>query len=100
MTKYQVDFLEIAENELIEAIEYYNNQSEGLGYELAFEVQKTIERIVQFPDAWPKLSQRTRRCRCKRFPYGVVYQIRQEAILIIAILHLHRKPSYWKNRNI
>ncbi len=94
----KVDFLSIAETELNEAIEYYNKQSEGLGFEFAYEVQKTIERIIWFPEAWPKLSNRTRRCRCKRFPYGVIYQIRQVLILIAAIMHLHRKPNYWKDR--
>lgn len=47
----KVDFLSIAEIELNEAIDYYNKQSEGLGFELAYEIQKTIERIIQFPDA-------------------------------------------------
>ena len=95
----KVDFLSIAEIELNDAIDYYNEQSEGLGFELAYEVQKTIERIIHFPEAWFKLSKRTRRCRCKRFPYGVIYQIRQDFILIVAIMHLHRNPGYWKLRN-
>jgi hypothetical protein len=94
----KVDFLSIAEMELKSAIDYYNEQSEGLGFELAYEVRKTIERIIQFLDAWPKLSKRTRRCRCKRFPYGVIYQIRENLILIIAVMHLHKKPGYWKDR--
>ena len=96
----KVDFLLIAEIELKSAIDYYNEQSEGLGFELAYEVQKTIERIIQFPDAWPKVSKRTRRCRCKRFPYGVIYQIREDLILIIAVMHLHKKPGYWKDKII
>lgn len=94
----KVDFLSIAEIELNEAVDYYNKQSEGLGFELAYEVQKTIERIIRFPEAWTRLSKRTRKCRCKRFPYGVVYHQKGDLILILAIMHLHRKPNYWKDR--
>ena len=79
--------------ELIDASSYYNIQSEGLGFEFAAEVKKTIERIIQHPEAWTKLSKRTRRCRTNRFPYGVIYQIKEETILIVAVMHLSRDPQ-------
>ena len=84
--------------EFEKAIAYYNMQSEGLGFEFAVEVRKTLERIVQYPEAWPNLSIRTRRCRTNRFPYGIIYQIRTETILIVAIMHLGRDPQKWKSR--
>ena len=76
-----VEFLEPAENELKEAISYYNEQNEGLGFEFALEVQKTIERISQYPDAWTELSKRTRRCRCNRFPYGIIYYLKDDLLV-------------------
>jgi len=94
----KVAFLPPAESELAEAVSYYNAQSEGLGYELAAEIKKTLERIIRYPDAWPLLSKRTRRCRTKRFPYGVIYQSRPNLLLIVAIMHLSRHPETWKSR--
>lgn len=84
-----ITFLDSAEAEFIETILYYNEQSEGLGYEFAAEVKRTISRIANYPEAWTTLSKRTRRCRTNRFPYGIVYQIREDKILIVAIMHLH-----------
>jgi hypothetical protein len=92
------EFLEPAQIELEEEVRYFNEQRMGLGYEFAREVADTITRILRYPEAWAKLSKRTRRCRTKRFPYGVIYQIRDNKILIVAIAHLRRKPFYWRDR--
>ena len=94
----RVEFLSAAEAELADAVSYYNGQSEGLGYEFAAEIKQTIARILQFPDAWAQLSVRTRPCRTKRFPYAVVYQIRDRVVLMVAVMHLRRHPDTWKSR--
>jgi hypothetical protein len=93
-----VDFLQPAEDEFVETIAYYNLQSEGLGLEFAAEVKRTIGRIVEFPDAWTLLSRRTRRCRTSRFPYALLYQVRHDLILIVAVQNLHKDPDSWMSR--
>ena len=92
------EFLEPAQIELEEEVKYYNEQQPGLGYDFAKEVADTIARILRYPQAWTKLSKRTRRCRTKRFLYGIVYQIRGDKVLVVAVSHLRRKPSYWRDR--
>ena len=94
----KIEFLSAAEQELIETIVYYNLQSEGLGYEFASEVKITLTRILAFPEAWILISKRTRRCRTKRFPYGILYQIRNDIIQVVAVQNLHRHPDSWKIR--
>ena len=89
-----VNFLDAAEKELDEGIDYYNAQRAGLGFEFLNQVQSAVARIKQYPDAWQQLSPRTRRCLIKQF----IYQIRANEVLIVAITHLHRKPDYWINR--
>jgi hypothetical protein len=34
----------------------------------------------------------------ERFPYAVVYGIEDETIIVIAIAHTRRKPTYWVER--
>lgn len=94
----QIQFLIAAENEFIETVKYYNSQSPGLGFEFAAEVVNTIDRIAKYPLAWHQLSARTRRCRTNHFPYAIVYQIRKNCIMVIAVMHLHRKPETWQER--
>lgn len=93
-----ITFLAPAQAELLDAVAYYNTQSEGLGYEFAAEVKRTIERIIQYPEAWVQLSKRTRRCRTNRFPYGVIYQVKNETVIIVAVMHLSRDPQTWRGR--
>ena len=87
-----------AEKEFLEAINYYENRERGLGYDFAIEVFATIQNIVIYPTAWPALEVGVRRCLVHRFPYGVIYSIEQEEIFVLAVMHLHRHPDYWKNR--
>ena len=73
----RIRFLEIAQIEIDEAIEYYNYEMHGLGEEFLTEVLKALDRIGEFPEAWHSCSKRTRRCQTRRFPYGIIYQIRK-----------------------
>jgi plasmid stabilization system protein ParE len=95
-----VEFLEPAAQEFYEAIAFYNIQRQGLGQEFAKEVEDTLERIKQNPEAWTTISssKRARRCLTNRFPYGIIYQIRQNTLLIVAVWHLRRRPQAWQKR--
>ncbi|WP_114984862.1 type II toxin-antitoxin system RelE/ParE family toxin [Cyclonatronum proteinivorum] len=94
----ELRLLKPAELELDEGISWYELQVTGLGDEFLNEILITFKRIKSNPKAWPVFTVRTRRCLVHKFPYGVVYQIRKDEILVVAIYHLHRKPFYWKDR--
>ncbi len=87
-----------AKIELSEAVHYYETCRMGLGAEFAKEVYLTVRRITDFPAAWTPLTKNTRRCLTKRFPYGMIYHIKDGRILIIAVMQMNREPNYWKNR--
>ena len=87
-------FLEIAKVEFWKA----EQEGEGLGSEFAREISKTLDRIADHPNAWRPLSPRTRQCRAHRFPYAVVYQVKSDHVLVVAIMHLHREPQSWRGR--
>ena len=93
-----IRLISCAEEELVGAVTYYNEQRPGLGYEFAAEVQNTLGRISAFPEAWPPLSLQTRRCITNRFPYGVIYQVRKDFILVVALMHLSKDPIHWQER--
>ena len=93
-----VRVLSCAEREVAEAVDFYNAERPGLGCELAEEVQRALDRISAFPEAWPIFSRRTRRCIVRRFPYGVLYQVRADCVMVVALLHMKRNPQTWRER--
>ncbi|MBI4664766.1 MAG: type II toxin-antitoxin system RelE/ParE family toxin [Verrucomicrobia bacterium] len=92
------DFHPEAREELWETVRYYDSSGIGLGDEFVEEVAKSISRILAFPELWQPIAPGIRRCRTKRFPYGLVYKITGEGVLILAVMHLRREPGYWSHR--
>jgi hypothetical protein len=74
----------------------YESKERGLGARFLAEVDGAIVRILMAPEAWRRLSARTRRCLVHRFPFGVLYQIRGVEILVVSVMDLRRDPVRWK----
>ena len=94
----KLSFLDPAQAELQEAADYFEDRRPGLGAEFAAEVKSTIRRILLHSRTWSRVSENTRRCRLGKFLYALIYQIREDEILIVAVAHLRRKPFYWRDR--
>ena len=94
----KISMLEVALVELEDAVDFYNDECPGLGYEFADEVFNIITRVSRNPLSWQLLSLSARRCLTHRFPYAVIYRVREDQIIVAAIMHLHRNPNSWKNR--
>jgi hypothetical protein len=98
-------FVRLSENEalpiylteLTRATLYYEQRENGLGSSFLNEIEATINRILLHPTAWHQLSRRTKRCRTHRFPFGLIYQVRTDEILIVSVMDLRRDPESWKD---
>jgi hypothetical protein len=86
-------FLPPAAREVREAARYYEEKVPGLGFDFMAEVRAAIRRILQHPQAWCPLDNEFRRCRTSRFPYGLIYTIEGDHVLIIPVMHLHLHPD-------
>jgi len=93
-----INLLQEAEEELIKAASYYEQQQPGLGVEFIREVRRICKLVSASPKAATKVRKEIRRRLVRRFPFSVLYQEVEDSILVIAIAHQRRKPGYWKNR--
>jgi len=88
----------LAEQELAEAASFYDSQVSGLGKDFVSSVEVAIEGIKRHPSAWPIVRPAIRRKRLARFPYALVYREYPDMIVVLAVMHLHRRPDYWADR--
>ncbi|MDO9390843.1 MAG: type II toxin-antitoxin system RelE/ParE family toxin [bacterium] len=94
----KVLFLPLAQAELDEAFEWYEQQAVGLGGEFLDEFNQSIRLTVSFPQMFEQTEGGLRRCLIPRFPYGIFYGIEDDKIVIVAVAHLRKKPGYWIGR--
>ena len=94
----KVRFLKPAPAEVDDAFAWYEIQSRGLGTKFLDDFDRAIRRIVAYPLASTEIDEGLRRCLLSRFPYGIIYGIDAETIIVVAVAHLHREPQYWIDR--
>lgn len=87
-----------AEAEMIQAAAYYESQQTDLGKRFLASVQDAINSITINPRLYPVVDLDVRRCLTKVFPFGVLFRVLPDQILIVAVMHLARHPDYWKDR--
>ena len=92
---YRLKFSGRAVREVGEAYEWYEAQSPGLGaeFEVAFELQ--LKRLEQVPLLYSEVFPDVRRTPLPRFPYGVLYAVRNDLVHVLAVIHNARNPKRW-----
>ena len=84
-----------AEYEIIDAIAFYNEQVSELGIQWLEELERALRRISRYPKSGSILGRSIRWQLLRRFPYAVLYSEYEQDILIVAVMHQHRRPGYW-----
>jgi toxin ParE1/3/4 len=87
-----------AESEMVDAAMWYESRQEGLGKRFLTFVQDALNRIELNPEMYPIVEGDVRRCLTRIFPYGVLFRIKPDFVAVMAVMHLHRDPDYWKTR--
>ena len=94
----KIRFLKPAQSEVDDAVAWYDSQSCSLGTQFLDDLDRTVRRIAAYPLASAKIEEHLRRGLLSRFPYGIIYGIDSETVIVIAVAHLHREPRYWIDR--
>lgn len=92
-----------AEAEIREAILFYEKRQDGLGADLHERIDVAIRAIAETPGRFPeyegkRVAREFRRVLIDRFPYMVIYELRTDETLIVAVAHTSREPGYWDSR--
>ena len=88
-----------AESEMLEVATWYETQQADVGKRFLASIQDAINRIDLNPELYAIIHLDVRRCLAKTFPFGVLFRITPDIVEVVAVMHLHRDPDYWKTRN-
>jgi mRNA-degrading endonuclease RelE of RelBE toxin-antitoxin system len=100
--KWQVVARPQARDDILEAAEWYDAQREGLGDEFVEEVLRVLNALESNPllhcRRHPNKNIRWR--YPKRFPYRVIYEVIEEAhvVIVAAVIHAARHDRAWRSR--
>ncbi len=95
---HNVRFLPLARLEVIEARDWYERRSRGLGDAVVGEVDLLVERIAENPRQFPVLQADVRRARLNRFPYSLFFRVAEEECFVLACFPASRDPKRWQER--
>jgi len=95
---YNLKFKPEVYNDIKVAYDWYESQRIGLGEDFLLTLEESYSKITRTPKIYQLIYKIVRRKLLRRFPYGIFFVLRDDEIIIIAIMHTRRKPSDWNER--
>ena len=80
------------------AANYYTQIYPELGGRFYDEVERLIQDMCREPARFRRFDPPAQRHFSNVFPYAVIYVERPDHIWILALMHMNRRPRYWKHR--
>lgn len=87
--------------EVDEAVDWYEEQSAGLGEDFFAKFKDALAQIEARPEGFSfwLASSSVRRVKLRRFPYDVLYEIRSGRVRVLCLRHEKRHPRYGIGRS-
>ena len=95
---YRLTIRREAKADIRAAARWYERERPGLGRAFAQQIDALLDGVRENPRQYQVLYREVRRAIPRRFPYGVFYRIDGPVVLVFAVVHLHREPSTWQDR--
>jgi toxin ParE1/3/4 len=89
-----------AQAEMLDATVYYEGCRTNLGKEFLDAIDRALTFIAVHPRAGRIIRFSYRQVLVKCFPYAIIYRESGDALYVLAVMHLKRKPGYWESRDI
>jgi len=88
-------FLPEADVEFRESARYYEHEAQGLGIAFVKEVHRVAGIVASQPTMGSPVDDEFRRLVLRRFPYSLIYAVEGDEVVVAAVAHHKRRPSYW-----
>ncbi|WP_437994134.1 type II toxin-antitoxin system RelE/ParE family toxin [Sorangium sp. So ce145] len=87
-----------AEREAREAFLWYAARDPRVADRFEAQVLTVFSRIAEAPEQGLEIEPGIRRMLLHRFPYGLLYAVEPDRLIVLAVMHLRRRPGNWRGR--
>jgi hypothetical protein len=87
-----------ADEEFAGAVRYYSSISPELGVRFYQEMERMFGEVCATPERFWQFDPPARRHLSGDFPYAIVFLEKPEHLWIVAVMHMKRRPGYWRRR--
>jgi plasmid stabilization system protein ParE len=87
-----------AQDDLLAARDWYEQQRAGLGDSFAAAVDEVITRIEAVPELHAVVLEDVRRGKVRKYPSVVYHRVLADRVEVIGVLHTSRDPRVWQER--
>jgi toxin ParE1/3/4 len=82
---------------------HYETERSGFGLRFREEFDGAIARAREFPAAAARIPEASAGVELRSlvlpgFPVKIIYAVEPEAVVVVAVFHARRRPSYWRKR--
>lgn len=95
---YQVVYFDEVKEDIKEAKKWYRQQAKGLDKKFAADIKATIIHLSERPFSHAIRYLSVRIAHPDVFPYSIHYYVENNLVIIIAIIHNSRHPSFINKR--
>ena len=96
--KYNLIVTTVAEEHILSACSYYEAQQSGLSERFLAELNTVYKKISSNPQLYSYISSnpndKFRDIKLYKFPVVVIYEIKENDIIVVAVFNTDRKPIY------
>lgn len=90
---YKLLIRPLANDEIIDATDWYNEQKENLGNEFLVKLDMFFNNLLQNPFIYSYYYKPVRQGKINKFPYIVIYEVFGELIVVYSVFMARRNPS-------
>jgi plasmid stabilization system protein ParE len=96
---YEIFVQRDAQREVQEVFDYYEEKSEGLGFEFLRSLDAALQSVKRNPLSYQTIYKESRRVLLRKFPYALFYVVEETRIVVIACFNQKRHPIEWLRRS-
>ena len=88
----------LAKNDIQEIVDYYDRLAPKITDKFMDDLYADLELLQGNPNLFQRKYKETRVRYMKKFPFGVHYMVKEDTVVILAVLHTSRNPKIWEER--